>query len=271
MTYTRRELERATAHILTVPATYSIGVAVADGLSPVANIAQQIEATAALNAGFFDPQNGKTTSYITLDSNQVGDPRQNPRLMENPDLAPYLSQILNRSEFRRYYCKTEEGNVQGVDTLNEGEGMRNRETRYAIALHNASSPEGCRILDSVGGGPRLLPVLTSIDEGFVAIAGDTRIRDALGETQPNARSAVGLTATGDVLMVMAAQRPELQPSGLTLAELADLMRELGAVDALNLDGGSSTALYYQGQTYLGRWSEGQPVERPVKSALVVKE
>lgn len=258
ITYVTRELERATAHILTVPTAYSVAVAVADALSPVATIAQQTEAAAALNAGFFDPQNGQTTSYITLDGEQVGDPQQNLRLMENPDLAPYLSQILNRSEFRRYRCETEGGN-----------GAGDRPIRYAIAPHDAPSPKDCRLVDSVGGGPRLLPELTSIEEGFVAVVGGARVRDALGETQPNARSAVGITAAGDILLVMVAQSPELQPSGLTLAELAGLMRDLGAVDALNLDGGSSTTLYYRGQAYFGRWSEGQPVERPVKSALVV--
>ncbi len=256
VTYSTRELERSTVHIVTVPASYRVSVGVAASLDTVAAIAQQSDAIAAINAGFFDPQNGETTSYITVDGEEVATPRDNSRLMDNPDLAPYLSKILNRSEFRRYRCA---GSQSGEHSPGS----------YAIAPHSEPPPVGCRTLDAVGGGPRLLPELTSVEEGFVAIAGGDRIRDALGETRPNARSAIGITASGKLLLVAAAQRPELATSGLTLRELATLMEELGAVEALNLDGGSSTALYYQGHLSLGRWSESQWIERPVKTALTV--
>ncbi|MGB3612182.1 MAG: phosphodiester glycosidase family protein, partial [Elainellaceae cyanobacterium] len=229
--YSTRELDRATAHIVTVPAAYSVTVAIAPELTPVAAIAQQAGATVAINAGFFDPQNGQTTSHVTIDGAVAADPRRNARLMDNPDLAPYLDQILNRSEFRRYRCGSEGA------------------SQYAIVAHDASSPEGCHLVDAVGGGPQLLPKLTSVDEGFVATENGTRIRDAIGETQPNARSAVGLTAAGKVLLVAVAQHPNISGSGLSLVELADLMRSLGAETALNLDGGSSTTLYYEGQAY----------------------
>lgn len=252
--YTTRELERGTAHIVVVPTPLSVGVVLTAPLQPVAAIAQQAEAVAALNAGFFDPQNGLTTSYVTTGGEIVADPRQNARLMDNPDLEPYLPLILNRSEFRRYSCRARDG----------GDAIQ-----YAIAAHDVATPAGCRITDAVGGGPRLLPQMTSVEEGFVAIVDGDRLRDALDETQPNARSAVGVTAAGDILLVMVAQRPDTSPSGVTLAELAALMQDLGATEALNLDGGSSATLYYRGQAHFGRWADGQPVERPVKTALVV--
>ncbi|MEO0406125.1 MAG: phosphodiester glycosidase family protein [Cyanobacteria bacterium P01_A01_bin.135] len=258
--YRAQNLERATAHVVTVPPAYKVTVAIADettdALTPVAAIAQSQGAIAALNAGFFDPQNGQTTSYITIDGELIADPRDNGRLMDNPDLLPYREQILNRSEFRRYRCS-------GLD-------REDSHFRYGIAPHSSPPPCGCHIVDVVGGGPSLLP-LTSEAEGFVAEVDGARIRDALGETQPNARSAVGITPEGEVLLVAVEQRPELDRSGVSLPELADLMRSLGAQTALNLDGGSSTTLYYQGQTYAGRWVEGAPVERPVKSALVVMD
>lgn len=46
-------------------------------------------------------------------------------------------------------------------------------------------------VDASGGGPSLLPELTSVLEGFVDNANR---RDALGSTQPNARTAMGITS-----------------------------------------------------------------------------
>ena len=43
-----------------------------------------------------------------------------------------------------------------------------------------------------------------------------------------------------------AQRPGVDSSGATLAELAELLAQAGAVDAINLDGGGSTQVFYMG-------------------------
>ena len=59
------------------------------------------------------------------------------------------------------------------------------------------------------------------------------------------RSAIGSTATGNTLLV--AVHPNPGGKGPTLVEMAQLLQQLGAVDALNLDGGSSTSLYLGGQ------------------------
>ncbi len=60
-----------------------------------------------------------------------------------------------------------------------------------------------------------------------------------------ARSAISSTATGNIILVAVHDRAG--GSGPTLAEMAQIVRQLGAVDALNLDGGSSTSLYLGGQ------------------------
>ncbi|MGV3724753.1 MAG: phosphodiester glycosidase family protein, partial [Actinomycetota bacterium] len=55
------------------------------------------------------------------------------------------------------------------------------------------------------------------------------------------RTAVAITHEGKLLFV-AVQKPVL------LRTLADALRKLGAKDAMCLDGGGSTALYYKGKT-----------------------
>jgi hypothetical protein len=60
-----------------------------------------------------------------------------------------------------------------------------------------------------------------------------------------ARSAIASTATGKIILVAVHDRAG--GKGPTLAEMAQIVRLLGAIDALNLDGGSSTSLYLGGQ------------------------
>jgi hypothetical protein len=246
-------LPRADAHVLTIPADgrFTIVPAVAAKTTQLETFAQQ-QTIAVLNGGFFDPQNQQSTSYMTIQGRQVADPTQNQRLMSNPDLAAYLDKILNRSEFRHYQC--------------------GRQQRYAIALHRQPVPRDCQLLDALGAGPQLLPSLQLETEGFTAIdASGAVVRDALGSSQPNARTAVGITATGDVVWVMVAQKTGVTPSGITLPELTHFLQTLGAVSAINLDGGSSSALFYQGKTIHGKLdAEGKLVIRPVKSVLLLQ-
>lgn len=244
----------STIHTVLIPAGkhYTVTVAVNSELAELSTFAAQANAIAALNGGFFDPANQQTTSFVTINGQLVADPRSNDRLINNPQLSPYLDKILNRSELRRYRC--------------------NNAIRYDIVLHSALIPSGCELLDAIGAGPQLLPEITAEQEGFTARQGDRITRDAIGSQQPNARTAVGLLANGDMLWVMVAQDPQKPGrSGLTLEELADFMRSKGAVKALNLDGGSSSALYYEGETHYGKVnSAGEIVRRSVKSVLLVE-
>lgn len=62
-----------------------------------------------------------------------------------------------------------------------------------------------------------------------------------------ARSAIGITKDGDILLVAADGKQKGVSEGVSLYEMADIMMSLGAVDAMNLDGGSSTQMVYQGR------------------------
>jgi hypothetical protein len=248
------ELPHSTVHTLRIPAqgNFEVAVAVSPNLRTVAEFAAKNQAIAALNGGFFDAQNQKTTAYLIQNGQIVGNPQENERLTQNPKLKPYLSKIFNRSEFRRYQCGTT--------------------NRYAIELHDAPIPEGCQLQDALGGGPRLLPTITATEEGFWAENQGKILRDAITLKQRNARTAIGITRSGDLLWVMAAQKKELgQNSGLSLPELADLMRSQGVQEALNLDGGSSSGMYYQGKIFFGKLTaKGEPVVRSIKSVLLLR-
>ncbi|MEH1780932.1 MAG: phosphodiester glycosidase family protein [Nostoc sp.] len=250
--YLERTLPQSIAHILLIPANsrFLVTPALSEKVATVEEFAQKHQAAAILNAGFFDPGNQKTTSYVVIQGKLVADPKENERLVNNPNLKPYLGQIFNRTEFRRYLC--------------------GQTIRYSIALHSQSPSAGCQLVDAIGAGPRLLPELTLVKEGFVD---NPNKRDALGSNQPNARTAVGITHDGNVVFVMVTQKPSTPAnSGISLPALADLMKTLGAEQAMNLDGGSSSSLYYKGKTFYGKVDlEGISIKRPVKSVLLVQE
>ncbi|WP_252393563.1 phosphodiester glycosidase family protein [Hydrogenibacillus sp. N12] len=88
--------------------------------------------------------------------------------------------------------------------------------------------------DAVGAGPRLVMhgriVVDPRREGFT----DPKIL-----TLGGARSAIGTTKEGYVMLVTV--------PGATIPELAQVMKALGAVQAMNLDGGASSGLYYRGR------------------------
>lgn len=106
------------------------------------------------------------------------------------------------------------------------------------------------------------------------------IRDGainLGEDDPyyttkQPRTAVGVTADGDVVIVVADGRQSPYSSGYTYMELAEKMLDLGCVDAIHLDGGGSTTYLaqYAGTdelTLANSPSDGR--EREVSSTLMV--
>jgi hypothetical protein len=111
----------------------------------------------------------------------------------------------------------------------------------------------------VGGFPLLLvagaPVLDRVPA----------IREAFAARR-HPRTAVGLRPDGTVLLVVVDGRQPGHSDGMTLAELNDLLRGLGATEAVNLDGGGSTALVVEGRL-VNRPSD--PRERPVANALLV--
>lgn len=81
------------------------------------------------------------------------------------------------------------------------------------------------------------------------------------------RTMVGWTASGELLLVTADGRRPGTSEGLTLHEAADLLVDLGAVEAMNLDGGGSTT-FVVNSSVVNRPS-GADGERGVTSALVL--
>jgi exopolysaccharide biosynthesis protein len=225
---------------------------VSDSLEPVEKVAEKTNSTAAINAGFFDPNNTKTTSYVTINKMIAADPLLNADLMENEKLKPYIEDILNRSEIRIQDCET---------------GFFDLYRKFTIARHQESVESKCSIIDSIQAGPALVPEFKLYDEVFVVKKGDKIIKESAGALGKYARSALGIKGDHILLVAVSNEAP------MTLSELADYMKSLNVDQAIAFDGGSSTSLYVNipDKPKFVLTSAKNNSARRIKSILLVKE
>jgi len=114
--------------------------------------------------------------------------------------------------------------------------------------------------DALGGGPAL------VSNGEVDVATDEEVFFGTAIPYTHPRTAAGITADGTLLLLLVDGRQPLS-RGVRLEELAATMVDLGAEEALNLDGGGSSSLVVNGK--LLNNPAGRGVEREVMTALGV--
>jgi exopolysaccharide biosynthesis protein len=130
-----------------------------------------------------------------------------------------------------------------------------RGEKAKLTIHPIGWP---KIQTALGGGPRL------VKNSKIAVTHENFRSDVRVGTGP--RTAFGVDAQGRYIILVADGRQKFYSTGLTLHELAATMQKLGAVDALNLDGGGSTAMAVRGKL-VNRPSDGS--ERGVANVLLV--
>lgn len=93
-------------------------------------------------------------------------------------------------------------------------------------------------------------------------------RATSSRSQRDARTMIGWTRAGDLLMVTVDGKQPGRSAGLSVIEAANFMRTLGAVYALNLDGGGSTTFVLRGRV-VNRPSTTSHRERRVAVAVAI--
>lgn len=118
-----------------------------------------------------------------------------------------------------------------------------------------------RAYSIVGGGPQL------IKAGKVDITDKQEKMSPTFRSDRHPRTAIAKLSSGRLLLVTVDGRQAGISAGMSLDMLAELLVELGTVEAINLDGGGSTTMVI-GNKLVNRPSD-QTGERPVSDAVLV--
>ncbi|MFZ4622431.1 MAG: phosphodiester glycosidase family protein [Bacteroidota bacterium] len=97
--------------------------------------------------------------------------------------------------------------------------------------------EMTNLLVGIGGGPMLI----KNDTIKITYNQEVMWGSGVGETNNDPRTAIGYTANKHVIMIVADGR-QAGSEGVSLTEMASILKGLGCVGAINLDGGGSTQM-----------------------------
>ncbi len=195
-----------------------------------------------INSGFFDPSNGKTISYVVMDRQTAEDPMFNSNLFANPVLRHNMSKILNRTEFRIVEC--------------------DNKYEFQMVPHNTPVEFSCSIVESVQGGPLILPELRLEEEYFIEKDGDTVVRESCSVLHKVARTVLGLKDGNLHILIITDEHP------MDMYEVQELCKKLGFERAMGLDGGSSTSMDYKDKYHVIS-IKGDGAGRKLKSFITV--
>ncbi len=257
---------------------------------------QDLSATAAINAAFFDMSTGIPYGMVVTDGIlrssgeghtvciwengrlEIGNPMLQLELIWNgQSITPNYNKALTKQSgyclYSRDYDVRTKSSISAYNVILEAErdqlkvSDQVRATVKQIVPDTASCsiPQGCFVLSlatdtdyatameqmkqiAVGD---TVTISTSVNRGsenvrYAVGGGDLLVENGKALTdfklesakRPAARTAIGTKSNGEVVCYTADKSSG--SAGLTLAELAQRMVELGCVSALNLDGGGST-------------------------------
>ncbi len=217
-----------------------------EGLKTNKEIHDEMKSILTINAGFFDPKNEKTISYIVNDGATIEDPMFNESLFENSILRQNMQKILNRSEFRITEC--------------------GRKLKYSIVPHNTPVEFTCNIVTSAQGGPQLLPELRLEEEFFILKDENGNIiRQSASVLDKTARTIIGLKDGKIHILIITNKNPK------NIIEARNLCKVLGLEYAMAFDGGSSTSFDYKNKYHvISRQRFGEDTGRRLKSFMIIK-
>lgn len=203
-------------------------------LTEVSSLAERNQAFAAINGSFFDMSYGNPVCYLRIDGLPCG---------EN---TPSKTDSVNR----KYY--------QYATLL-----LRNGHPFLSIPDSNRLYEDKMKCKDIMTAGPMLVwkgqDVPQRDDRTFV--------------THRHNRTALGKRPDGSFILFVADGRFKDHAEGLSLFELQRVMRWLGCIEAINLDGGGSSTMYVGDIGVINYPSDnGQhdhAGERPVSNAILI--
>jgi hypothetical protein len=147
--------------------------------------------------------------------------------------------------------------------MQEVQAMRDGDTVNVLLTTLPRLPKNAAPALVIGGWPRILRDGASV-AGDVATIEGTISRNA---EMKHLRTALGFSRDSSTLYILAVDGRTQRSVGVTLDELASIMRRVGAWNAMNFDGGGSTTMVIDGAVV--NVPSDSAGERAVGSALMV--
>ena len=105
-----------------------------------------------------------------------------------------------------------------------------------------------------------------IENGEISVNQNTEVRQAMTK---NPRTAIGIVDKNHYILVVSDGRTN-ESEGLSLYELAEVLKEYGATTAYNLDGGGSSTMYFNGNIVNNPTTNGHRIsEREVSDIVYI--
>ena len=132
--------------------------------------------------------------------------------------------------------------------VSRGRLMHNASAKYASAGFDAN--DVLRVGDFTAEQAKALDLRDAVSYGPVLILNGEAVNVTSASSGLNPRTAIGQRADGAVLLLVLDGR-QTDSLGATYKDEIDIMLKYGAVNALNLDGGTSSAMYLNGERVNG--------------------
>ena len=105
-----------------------------------------------------------------------------------------------------------------------------------------------------------------VENGEISVDQNTEVRQAMTK---NPRTAIGIVDKNHYILVVSDGRTN-ESEGLSLYELAEVLKEYGATTAYNLDGGGSSTMYFNGNIVNNPTTNGHIIsEREVSDIVYI--
>jgi exopolysaccharide biosynthesis protein len=226
-----------------------------DNRETISSFARDLNARVVVNGGYFTMNKTPASHYgLLMTDGKIIEPATNQVIRDS------IEYNIARAAFGFYY-------EDGIDiswVVSKGDSIyswpkppANRPGMPADSLIKKNA-EVWNVHDAIGAGPAL------IMNGEIKITSDEEVFFGTSIPRTHPRTAIGYTKEGDLILMVVDGRQE-KSRGVTLEELAVLMQDLEVVEAMNLDGGGSSALVIDNK--LINLPAGKKIEREVMSAI----
>jgi len=237
-----------------------------DSYKTPAQVYEEEKCPVIINGGYFFWSDGNYTSSLAVSKGEV--------LAYNINYASE-DWLTVYSPTRAAFLQTADGNFDACWTYASTSGSHyayqipaaNSYDKTPLDVPSATFPEKAaafKARTAIGGGPVL------INSGEIVNTWEEELFETGGvePTSAHPRTAIGITSDRKMILFVCEGRNMTEGvEGFTTGEVAEILKELGCVEAINLDGGGSSCMLVNGKETI-KVSDGH--QRAVASAVMIK-